>query len=506
MTEVVQKYVVVGNGFDLNLGIKSSYHSFMEFMAKEQSLTTPEEYYHYNSLFVKQFDGSQLNWANFENLFENKVLSINTAKYENIQAVNEMDKLNQDLSKLELEFYAYLKQSYRLWLQSELTTLKLNPVYEKLFDQAYVINFNYTNSLHDLDLAKLAREVYQLHGNLKQANLIFGGGLVGHESSSLLHVEGSLKNDKMVRVKRDSFIFSEFDRLNESFNDRADFDLYILGHSLASSDLPFLRRYLLHARRIYLFYFENDFEEKLKILNSQFERDVLERVRLVTFLDILQKEPCKLFDRSSTASDGRIADKELQYFEELFNLTIPKEDIFSKVLISERNLNEKNIRRIHVRSEKEAEWLNWVFVQFHFEDEVPSVPICIENVQEGVGFLTLLENDSFKKLLKHGSSIQIINSTLLFDNIIDLIQNSSCQQLDIWDSTLKIETKFELDVDNFQWLEKISLKNVRIEPIMKEFDLDSLTLFTTLEEEVIRIEIEDCPNITFERRLNENKQ
>lgn len=169
-------------------------------------------------------------------------------------------------------------------------------------------------------------------------------------------------------------------------------------------------------------------------------------------------------------------------------------------------MNEENIRRIHVRSEKEAEWLNWVFEQLNFEDEVPSVPICIENVQEGDGFLTLLENDSFKKLLKHGSSIQIINSTLLFDNIIDFIQNSSCQQLDIWDSTLKIETKFELDVDNFQRLEKISLKNVRIEPIMKEFDHDSLTLFTTLEEEGIRIEIEDCPNITFERKLNENKQ
>lgn len=314
MTEEVQKYVVVGNGFDLNLGIKSSYPSFMEFMAKEHSLTTPEEYFHYNSLFVKQFDGRKLNWANFETLFENKVLSINTAKYKNIQAVNEMDKLNQDISNLELEFYAYLKQSYRLWSQSELITLKLNPVYEKLFDQAYVINFNYTNSLHDLGLAKLASEVYQLHGNLQQANLIFGGGLVGHGSSSLLHVEGSLKNDKMVRVKRDSFIFSEFDRLDDLYKDTSNFELYILGHSLASSDLPFLRKYLLHARRIYLFYFENDFEEKLKILNSQFERDVLERVRLVTFLDILQKEPCKLFDRSSTASDGRIADKELQYF------------------------------------------------------------------------------------------------------------------------------------------------------------------------------------------------
>ncbi|MFI3159212.1 bacteriophage abortive infection AbiH family protein [Streptococcus suis] len=506
MTEEVKKYVVVGNGFDLNLGIESSYHSFMEFMAKEHSLTTPEEYYHYNSLFVKQFDGRQLNWANFENLFENKVLSINTAKYKNIQAVNEMDKLNQDLSNLELEFYYYLQQVYRSWKQSLPTDLQLNPVYEKLFDQAYVINFNYTNSLHDLDLAKLASEVYQLHGNLQQANLIFGGGLVGHESSSLLRVEGSLKNDKMVRVKRDSFIFSEFDRLNESFNDRVDFDLYILGHSLASSDLPFLRRYLLHARRIYLFYFENDFEEKLKILNSQFERDVLERVRLVTFLDILQKEPCKLFERSFIASDRKIADKELEYFEELFNLTIPKEAIFSKVLISGRNLNEENIRRIHVRSEKEAEWLYWVFEQLDFEDEVPSVPICIKNVQEGVWFPTLLVNDSFKKLLKHGSSIQIINSTFLFDNIVDLIQNSSCQQLDIWDSTLKIETKFELDVDNFQRLEKISLKNVRIEPIMKEFDDDSLTLITTLEEENIRIEIEDCPNITFERRLHENKQ
>lgn len=506
MTEDVQKYVVVGNGFDLNLGIKSSYNSFLEFMAKEHSLSTPEEYYHFNSLFVKEFDGRKFNWADFETLYEAKVFSINTADFEKFQAVNEMDTLNQDLSNLELEFYNYLQQDYRSWKQSLPTDLQLNPVYENLINKAHVINFNYTNSLSDLKLAEIATEVYQLHGSLNQANIIFGGGLVGHESSSLLHVEGSLKNDKMVRVKRDSFIFSEFDRLNDSVKDKAYFDLYILGHSLASSDLPFLRKYLLSARRIYLFYFENDFEEKLKILNSQFERDVLEKVRLVTFLDILQKEPCKLFDRSSTARDREIADKELEYFEELFNLTIPKEEVFSKVLISGRNLNEENIRRIHVRSEKEAEWLYWVFEQLDFEDDIPSVPICIENVQEGVWFPTLLVNDAFKKLLRHSSTIQIINSTLFFDNIIDLLQNPSCQQLDIWDSTLEIETKFELDVDKFQQLEKINLKNVKIKPITKEFGLDSLTLFTTLEEEDIRIEIEDCPNVTFERRLNENKQ
>ncbi|HEM6303129.1 TPA: phage abortive infection protein [Streptococcus suis] len=506
MTEVVQKYVVVGNGFDLNLGIKSSYNSFLEFMAKEHSLSTPEEYYHFNSLFVKEFDGRKFNWADFETLYEAKVFSINTADFEKFQAVNEMDKLNQDLSNLELEFYNYLQQVYRSWKQSLPTDLQLNPVYENLFNKAHVINFNYTNSLSDLKLAETATEVYQLHGSLNQANLIFGGGLVGHESSSLLHVEGSLKNDKMVRVKRDSFIFSEFDRLNDSFKDKATFDLYILGHSLASSDLPFLRKYLLGARRIYLFYFENDFEEKLKILNSQFERDVLEKVRLVTFLDILQKEPYRLFDWSSTTSDGQIVDKELEYFEELFNLTIPKEDIFSKVLISGRNLNKENIRRIHVRSEEESEWLNWIFGQLDFEDDVPSLPICIENVQEGVWFPTLLVNDSFKKLLNHASEVQIINSTLFFDNIIDLLQNSSCHRLDIWDSTFEVETQFELDLDKFQQIEKINLKNVKIKPTTKEFGLDSLTLFTTLEEEDIRIEIEDCPNVTFERRLNENKQ
>ncbi|CYU96360.1 Uncharacterised protein [Streptococcus suis] len=504
--EEVQKYVIVGNGFDLNLGIKSSYNSFLEFMAKEHSLSTPEEYYHFNSLFVKEFDGRKFNWADFETLYEDKVFSINTADFEKFQAVNEMDKLNQDLSNLELEFYNYLQQVYRSWKQSLPIDLQLNPVYENLFCKAHVINFNYTNSLSDLKLAEIATEVYQLHGSLNQANIIFGGGLVGHESSSLLHVEGSLKNDKMVRVKRDSFIFSEFDRLHDSFKDKVDFDLYILGHSLASSDLPFLRRYLLHARRIYLFYFENDFEEKLKILNSQFERDVLEKVRLVTFLDILPKEPCELFERSSTASDGQIADKDLEYFEELFNLTIPKEDIFSKVLISGRNLNEENIRRIHVRSEEEAEWLNCFFEKLDFEDEVPSVPICIENVQDRVWFSTLLVNDSFKTLLKHASEVQIINSTLLLDNISDSIQTSSCQRLDIWDSTLEIETKFELDVGNSHQLEKISLKNVKIKPTTKEFDLDSLTLFTNLEEEDLRIEIEDCPNVTFERRLNENKQ
>ncbi|HEL1952449.1 TPA: hypothetical protein TYI26_001119 [Streptococcus suis] len=32
MTEEVQKYVVVGNGFDLNLGIKSSYGDFVVYI------------------------------------------------------------------------------------------------------------------------------------------------------------------------------------------------------------------------------------------------------------------------------------------------------------------------------------------------------------------------------------------------------------------------------------------------------------------------------------------
>ena len=32
MTEEVQKYVIIGNGFDLNLGIKSSYGDFVEYI------------------------------------------------------------------------------------------------------------------------------------------------------------------------------------------------------------------------------------------------------------------------------------------------------------------------------------------------------------------------------------------------------------------------------------------------------------------------------------------
>ena len=223
---MIDKYIVVGNGFDMNIGIKSSYQSFLDDIGENYKLKEPSDFYKFKL------------------------------------ACQTVDTYNQALERLELQFYTYLSREYRQWKQS--IVRKVNPVYRSIFRDAKVFNFNYTNTLSDIELKDLADKVYQVHGSLENRNIIFGGGFLEHNRVSEIVLPNSTDNDKLVRIKKDHLLLKERDEMTKDIESDGEIDLYILGHSIAGTDLNFLSKWIEQARKIYLFYYKRDYSEKMQ--------------------------------------------------------------------------------------------------------------------------------------------------------------------------------------------------------------------------------------------------
>ena len=463
---MIDKYVVVGNGFDMNLGLKSSYQSFLDDIGENYKLKEPSDFYKFNPLFQKDING---NWSDFEGLFENLIFNANSIEDKKL-ACQTVDTYNQALEMLELQFYTYLSREYRQWKQRIVG--EVNPVYRSIFRDAKVFNFNYTNTLSDIELKDLADKVYQVHGSLENRNIIFGGGFLEHDRVSEIVLPNSTDNDKLVRIKKDHLLLKERDEMPRDIEPDDEMDLYILGHSIAGTDLNFLSKWIEQARKIYLFYYKRDYSEKMQTLLQNFKRDVVEKVQLIPFVDVLvDKEQALEFNLSGeNLSEEEKGEEELLLFQKLFNLNIPKNKEFEKIWITVSSLECSDIRSIQLKSDADCEGLEWIlkFIEFEENDKSKEIPIEFESVRENAGFSTLILSDSFKVLLSNCSELRIKNCSISTDDLFDNLKGSRCSAIRIWDSRLTTEKK-SIDLSGFPNLEEIEIQNsIFTRPILPE--------------------------------------
>lgn len=453
---MVKKYIVVGNGFDMNIGLKSSYQSFLNDMGEKYKLREPSDFYKFNPLFQKDIND---NWSDFEGVFENLIFNANSIDDRKL-ACKEVDTYNQALERLELQFYTYLSREYRRWKQQIVS--KVNPVYRSIFRDAKVFNFNYTNTLTDIELKDLADKVFQVHGSLENRNIIFGGGFLEHDRVSEIVLPNSTDNDKLVRIKKDHLLLKERDEMTRGVESDSEMDLYILGHSIAGTDLNFLSKLIEKARKIYLFYYKRDYSEKMQTLLQNFKRDVVEKVQLIPFVDVLvDKEQALEFNLSGeNLSEEEKGEEELLLFQKLFNLNIPKNKEFEKIWITVSSLECSDIRSIQLKSDADCEGLEWIlkFIEFGEIDEGKEIPIEFESVRERVGFPTLIFSDSFKALLRNCSELRIKDCSIFIDDLFDSLKESICSAICIWDSRLTT-VKESICLSDFPNLEEIEIQN-----------------------------------------------
>lgn len=513
--EEVQKYVIVGNGFDLNLGIKSSYGDFVEYIKSKFSLHTPEEVYEFNSLFVQSFEGYELNWSDFETVFENQILEINNLNVNKEDAVRKnylISKLNTDLYELEKHFLEYLITEFDLWSKS-IHKKKLNTIYKRIFStNCKVLSFNFTDSIIKiLDNENISREnidYYQLHGSLKDNNIVFGGGFTGTDKVKQIFLDGSMNNDKLIRIKKDRSLVDTRRKYREQLQTLEDkLDVYILGHSIDGSDLSFLSELLEKSRNIYLFYYSMDFLPKLQSISKKLGREISEKVFLVPFFDVLvqeeENENIELsFDESDDENPRLFNTKHLQHF---FNIPLPihddNYDYFKTISVNPNSFLFKDRINLKIESNTECETLLRILEKLRFTDlknkEQPF--ISIQSVTNDELLNKLLGNQLFREFVNNTNVIEISNSSFSLVEFQKCFEHISLQRLVLVNNKIYVPSDENIvDLESFSRLEKISLINNEV--------IDGrIRLQSSIEEnrKLKHIEIKDNEGFVYSRSIYE---
>lgn len=479
------KIVIVGNGFDLSVGLKSSYNNFVEHIKIEEKLETNEDIYNFNKLFLQKFDGKSLNWNDLESIFENHIREINDITYNNddeIRSRYSVSEINAYLKEIEELFSSYLSNFYEKWLNSyrirrNNNSLVVNKVYENIFKNADVINFNYTKTLSDLGLVRngsnKSSRYFQIHGTLVENNIIFGGGFTGSEEFGVFNVPGSMDNDKLIRIKKDTYLFEKRTQLLDILNSyqESSVDTYIIGHSIYGSDLPFLSRIFEKSKRIYLFYYDNDYLIKLQKISKVLDSNILEKIVLVPFYDILvnAKEQNLEFGCNNSSSI-HLDNNDIELLERVFNISLPTIDPFDEFILTNKLFIFNQFQYLKITDVKECESLKKILNFLDIKErDIEGLRLIVDGIEATVNdelYLDeLLDMHEFKKCIKNSQYIEITRSSLSLEKMVSIISIAEkCKNIKISDCTIycKDSEISDIDISSLQKIEYLEISKNNI--------------------------------------------
>ncbi|MFS9096702.1 bacteriophage abortive infection AbiH family protein [Streptococcus koreensis] len=505
------KMIIVGNGFDISVGIKSSYNNFVDHLRVEEKLETNEDIYNFNKLFLQKFDGKSLNWNDLESIFENHIKEINEITYnsdDEIRSIYSVTEINAYLKELEDLFSAYLSDFYEKWHNSyrvqrnNKSGLVVNEVYKNIFKDADVINFNYTSTLYDLNLVQTGsvsnQKYFQVHGSLIEKNIIFGGGFTGNEEYSGFNVPGSMDNDKLIRIKKDTYLFEKRTQLIEKINkyQKNSVDTYIMGHSIYGSDLPFLSKIFEKSKRIYLFYFGNDYLIKLQKINKILNTDILEKIVLVPFYDILVKDSKKNLEfGGNNTTSIQLDNNDIELLKRMFNVSLPIIYPFDKFILTNKLFIFNQFQYLKITSILECESLKKI-LSFLDIKEIYNKKFHV--IIDGVGAKTndrllldeLFDMKEFTECIKNSESIEITNSSLSIEKLKNLISTTEkCRKIKISNCVIYCNgvENVEIDISQLQTIEYFEMckNNISEEHIVNIIASKNI-ISNTLKKIIIR--------------------
>jgi len=313
----MNKLVIIGNGFDLAHGLKTSYKDFIldylnkvitgknkstliltdTIFADERKIPTFKSYREFNRFIVdfnikvtysnrfieKIVSLVDVNWVDIETMYFDELKDIFVCYKENSQqTIIEVRNLNEcmDLIKNELKEYLIglnisndvFSQEIRDVLKYDLDCFNINTV---LF-----LNFNYTDTLWNY--CRYADEylnVNFIHGKLKQDYpIIFGYG--DEIDSYYKEMEDSNIKEFTEHFKPFNYTLTDSYQNLFKFLDNDLFDVFIMGHSCGISDRVLFSTIFKHKNfnqvKIYFYQYgaknsDNDFFLKTQELSRHFD-------------------------------------------------------------------------------------------------------------------------------------------------------------------------------------------------------------------------------------------
>ena len=280
--------IIVGNGFDLAHGLKTSYSDFIKHIV--DSVINDDESYNdlftfsegkigYKSLIESIKNNSihrqGVGWKN--NFFHRMVIGVAHENWCDVEKLyyNELIKEGANPKRLNDEFEA-IKAYLQDYLHIEKNKFKLLSNYQTLFDNlknaknTFVLNFNYTDTVKKYDDANPSLKIVNIHGELNNANnpIVFGFAADDDESRALIRKDNkeymrNIKKHCYKRTKNQNILINYLNRTEK-------IDVLIFGHSCGFSDKLILNQIFNHKNisSIRVFYhkdYERYFETQVNI-------------------------------------------------------------------------------------------------------------------------------------------------------------------------------------------------------------------------------------------------
>ena len=247
----MKRVFIIGNGFDLAHGLKTSYLNFRDYLRNNY-------YYFYNQIKeYNLFEGDEL-WSNFENNLSKIDISTLTS-YANLQCSDDFDYDSMEGDNIdfavenELNYIDSLSEKIAEWLSNTINLNLCNKIINKVyFEESFWFTFNYTHTIEDLYNVN-SNSVFHVHGDIED---FFGTLLIGHGNDDDINAleeecqtlfSGREYSAKKAIVKYLQKSRKPVEQLIENntayFEDyRNASEIYILGFSFGDVDMPYVEK------------------------------------------------------------------------------------------------------------------------------------------------------------------------------------------------------------------------------------------------------------------------
>ncbi|MCU7976522.1 MULTISPECIES: bacteriophage abortive infection AbiH family protein [unclassified Shewanella] len=234
--------VIVGNGFDIQNGLPTSYCSFFN----QYNNQLDEHFVHFPSFYDDQ------EWSNFEEnlgIFDEdnfrESAACEPSMDDMIESSQHVNGYNDEISQKVDELVGDIKSAFTAWIRG----IDVNQAKKFMeFPKEYkFINFNYTSTLQDVYLV-LDEDVLHIHGKAR-CNVIFGHGKGnGNQSSTMVTndntpwFEESYQTLASVTEKFHKPVNEILEVHKEQLEKYGDVTkIIVLGHSINKIDVPYFK-------------------------------------------------------------------------------------------------------------------------------------------------------------------------------------------------------------------------------------------------------------------------
>lgn len=313
----MNRLIIIGNGFDLAHGLKTSYKDFINWYWEQRltALLTTKSEVSYDCLCKLKLNVG-LSWSNFLNINHDWSIGHGTGEKNGLKMIEAMKNNRNQISiipepffenitksietkgwvDIENEYYQLLKKNYNKidkckelngllnFLQDKLveylSTLdnvkKNDAIYNILNEKFYlddfcvsvksieddypsniaILNFNYTNTVENYDNGRNTL-IYNIHGLLdKPEGIIFGYG--DELDKNYQDIRDMNENELLRYMKNVKYLEANNYKIMLQFIETESFQVYIMGHSCGNSDRTLLNTIFEHRNCVSIkpFYYQ----------------------------------------------------------------------------------------------------------------------------------------------------------------------------------------------------------------------------------------------------------